>query len=105
MRAIKMVLSATLMSAAAFAVADTYTSIDVPGAISTDPSGINSSGEIVGTYTDASNIVHGFRLDHGVLATIDYPGATNTTEISINTRGDVAGFFLDSASQWHDLHR
>ena len=63
-------------------------------------------GEIVGTYTDASNIVHGFRLDHGVLATIDYPGATNnTTEISINTRGDVAGFFLDSASQWHDLHR
>ena len=35
MRAIKMVLSAALMSAAAFAFADTYTSIDVPGATPT----------------------------------------------------------------------
>lgn len=101
MRAIKMVLSAALMSAAAFAFADTYTSIDVPGAISTDASGINSSGEIVGTYTDASNIVHGFRLDRGAFVAIDYPGASNTTAISINDRGDVAGFFLDSSSHWH----
>ena len=101
MQAVKMVLSAALMSTAAIAVADTYTSIDVPGAISTDASGINSSGEIVGTYTDARDIVHGFRLDRGVFVTIDHPGATNTTAISIDNRGDVAGFFLDSANHWH----
>jgi hypothetical protein len=32
--------------------------IDFPGAIVTDASGINSTGEIVGTYTDAGNVVH-----------------------------------------------
>src|SRR5262249_36232938 len=98
---IKMCLAAVSMAIAAVALADTYTPIDVPGAISTNPSGINSSGEIVGSYTDASNIEHGFRLDRGVFVAIDYPGALNTTPISINNSGDVAGFFLDSSSHWH----
>jgi uncharacterized membrane protein len=93
--------SGVLMFAAAWALADTYMPIDFPGAISTDVSGISSSGEIVGIYTDASNIVHGFRLDRGAFTAIDYPGAINTTVISVNASGDIAGFFLDSANHWH----
>ena len=40
----------------------TFTPIDVPGAISTEASGINPSGQIVGTYNDSTG-------EHGFLAT------------------------------------
>ena len=43
------------------AVADvqySFTTIDVPGALSTGASGINDSGQIVGTFTDALGL-HG----------------------------------------------
>jgi probable HAF family extracellular repeat protein len=96
-RTIQLILSGALMATAAVALAETYMPIDFPGAIVTDASGINSTGEIVGTYTDAANVVHGFRLDNGEFSTIDYPGAINTTAIAVNARGDIAGFFLDSA--------
>lgn len=100
-KTIQLILSGALMVTAAVAPAETYTSIDFPGALATDASGINSRGEIVGTYTDPNNGVHGFRLDHGTFSTIDYPEAVNTTAISINARGDIAGFFLDSTNHWH----
>ncbi len=89
------------ISVASAAFADTYTTIDFPGAIATDASGINSSGEIVGTYADGTGARHGFRLNDGAYATIDVPGATRTEAISINSHGDVAGFFLDPNNQWH----
>lgn len=101
MKTIQLILSAALMATAAVALAETYIPVDFPGAIATDASGINASGEIVGTYNDASNVAHGFRLEHGTFIAIDYPGALNTTALSINSRGDVAGFFLDSANDWH----
>jgi hypothetical protein len=40
-------------------VGDIYTPFDYPGANATYPSGINTSGQIVGTYSDASG-GHGF---------------------------------------------
>jgi hypothetical protein len=79
------------MTIATVALADTYSTIDFPGAISTDVSGINSSGDIVGTYTDANDVAHGFRLDRGAFTVIDYPGASSTAAIAIDSRGDVAG--------------
>jgi uncharacterized membrane protein len=100
-RAIQLILSGALMATAAVALAETYTPINFPGAIVTDASGINSAGEIVGTYTDASNLVHGFRLDQSGFSTIDYPGAISTSAFAVNARGDIAGFFLDLANHWH----
>lgn len=101
-RTIRLLATGALVGAATAALAvDTYTPIDYPGAIATDASGINASGEIVGTYTDGSNVSHGFRLRDGIFTTIDYPGATNTFALSVNSRGDVAGFFLESPNQWH----
>ena len=40
----------------------TFTTIDVPGAISTDTNGINSRGDIVGDYIDSDGNEHGFLL-------------------------------------------
>jgi len=37
-----------------------YTPIDVPGAVQTVPYGINDAGDIVGYYTDARDVEHGF---------------------------------------------
>jgi hypothetical protein len=34
--------------------------IDVQGAVSTEASGINDAGVVVGTYTDSSDTVHSF---------------------------------------------
>jgi uncharacterized membrane protein len=97
----RMSLLAALITIPPTVLAHTFIPIDFPDAVATDVSGINASGEIVGTYTDANNVVHGFRLDHGAFSTIDYPGAINTTTIGVNARGDIAGFFLDSTNHWH----
>jgi hypothetical protein len=100
-RAIQILVVAGLMSVAPAALAATFTTIDFPGAITTDATGINSSGEIVGFYTDGAGTTHGFRRSAGAFAAIDYPGAISTFAIAVNSRGDVAGFFLDVSGQWH----
>ena len=92
---------AALMSVATAALADTYTTIDFPGAITTDPNGINSSSEIVGSYADSTGAGHGFHFKDGAFTAINYPAATRTDVISINAQGDIAGFFLDPTNQWH----
>jgi probable HAF family extracellular repeat protein len=52
----------------------TFTTIDVPGAFSTDADGINNAGQIVGNYRDAAG-THGFLYHDGSFTTIDVPGA------------------------------
>jgi hypothetical protein len=100
-RTIQMLALAALTGISASAIGATYSTIDFPGAVTTDVSGISSSGVIVGTYTDTTGTSHGFRLDGDTFTTIDYPNATASAAISVNSRGDVAGFFLDAANQWH----
>jgi len=67
------------------------TFIEVPGAYSTGPGGINSRGDIVGGYIDSSGGYHGFLLTDGVFSTIDYPGAPGSSAYGINARGDIVG--------------
>src|SRR5436309_14963237 len=92
---------AMLTSVVTAALAHTYTTIDFPGAITTDPNGINSSGEIVGSYADGTGAGHGFHFKDGAFTAINVPSAARTDVISINARGDIAGFFLDATDQWH----
>src|SRR5262249_25010782 len=54
-----------------------FTTIDVPGATSTEALGINASGQIVGQYDDASGTTHGYLLCKGKYTTLDVPGATS----------------------------
>jgi len=66
--------------------------IDVPGASSTLPRGINPRGDVVGFY-GADAAFHGFLLQAGALSDIDVPGAAFTRPRSINPQGDVVGFY------------
>jgi YD repeat-containing protein len=47
---------------------------------------------IVGKYTDAAGVQHGFRRDtHGRFTTIDVPGAATTHLNKLNDRGQIVG--------------
>ena len=49
-------------------------------------------GDIVGAYTGADNVSHGFVLSDGQVTTIDYPGgASFTNATNIDSRGEVVG--------------
>src|SRR5215471_16627464 len=73
-----------------------FTTIDVPGALSTNANGINDSGQIVGSFWDGLN-GHGFFLDvDGSFTTIDVPGASSTGASGINNSGQIVGSFVDA---------
>ena len=68
-----------------------FTTIDVPGALSTSPQGIGAGGEIVGFYGVSGGMTRGFLLDGGKLTTITYPGASFTAARGIGPDGDIVG--------------
>ena len=85
-----LVIVSTLLVPASARVSD-FTTIDVPGASFTLPRGINSAGDIVGSYS-AGGTTHGYMLDkEGSLTTIDVPGASATEALSINPQGHIVG--------------
>jgi probable HAF family extracellular repeat protein len=92
-RAIALVVLLLLLAVRLVAVAaqGTFTTIDVPGATSTAALAINARGDIVGDYTTADGVVHGFLLRKGEFTTIDVPAATDTRAFGINARGDIVG--------------
>ena len=73
----------------------------VPGAVSTQPAGINDSGVIVGTYQDTSIVMHGFVYSGGTYSTLDFPGATYTNPHGINNNGTIVGEYQDTSSVMH----
>ena len=70
-------LLALLTLGPAGVLAQTYTTIDCPDAVSTLASAINERGEIVGTCEDAGG-PHGFLLRRGRFTLIDAPDAVVT---------------------------
>lgn len=68
----------------------TFTTIDFPGAVSTEAFGINNAGEVVGTYFDGI-ASHGFRYKGGVIAAVDFPGSNFTQAFDINNKGQILG--------------
>jgi hypothetical protein len=69
----------------------TYTQIDVPGAIYTECIGLDTAGDIVGAYGNASGTVDGFLLTGGIYTTVVYPGSTFTSLNGINDAGQIVG--------------
>jgi hypothetical protein len=68
----------------------TYKSLAVSGATSTDPRGIDGSGQVVGFYWDSGeNSIHGFLDSGGKFTTLDYPGAEGTEPLGINDSGSI----------------
>jgi probable HAF family extracellular repeat protein len=70
--------------------AGTYHKIDVPGAISTAVEDINDQGDVVGAYTDARHMTHGFIYTHdGQFITINAPASVSTTASDIADDGTI----------------
>src|SRR5215218_3304798 len=91
-----MFVCAALLGAATRADAQhTYTKIMVPNSAYTEASGVNSLGQVVGTYIDASGIPHGFIYQNGSYITVDYPAAAHNYAFGINDAGSVVGSFSE----------
>lgn len=73
----------------------------LPGALSTDATGINDLGWTSGTVTDADGHDHGFIYRRGVFTIYDHPGAVRTRLFGINNRGRAAGFWVDASGVRH----
>jgi probable HAF family extracellular repeat protein len=72
--------------------------LDFPGANLTEAIGINDDGQVVGDYSDANGIFHGFFWDNGQFITFDvpFPEATSTAPSGINNIGQRVGFYFDN---------
>ena len=78
--------------------------IDVDGALLTQPQGINASGDVVGWYIDANKRSHGFIRHGGVITTVDYlkpdnTVADNTTLRGIGPDGQTVGTYRDNSEE------
>ena len=70
------------------------TTLSYPSASRTIAHAINSSGTVVGHFTDTSGAVHGFTYNSATSTysgAIDAPGASATLLIGINAEGNVVG--------------
>jgi hypothetical protein len=81
-----------------------FASIDVPGALATQPQGINAGGDISGFYVAADGHTHGFILHDGVFTQIDYPGADNTAVRGIGPDGTVHGTYSKNGEEAFASH-
>jgi hypothetical protein len=79
------------------------TTFQFPGGSDTQAFGVNNSDEIVGSYLDGSDVMHGFTLTdptgpHSVWQSIDDPNGVGSTVVNgINAAGDLVGFYTDAA--------
>lgn len=94
------------------AKAGTRAPFDAPGAGTGAYQGtfalaINPAGKIVGYFTDASNLAHGFvRERDGSFVTFDAPGAVNGTfPAAINPGGWITGYYFDANLLAHGFVR
>src|SRR5215469_305896 len=69
----------------------TFVSFDFPLAIDTEATAISPSLVIVGRYTSADKVQHGFMLDDGKFTSIDVPGSSYTDITWVNARGTIVG--------------
>jgi len=81
--------------------ADQWTTLDYPGADSTEARGINESGQIVGFYREAGGRERGFLYQDGNWTTIDHPDANDTWAEGISDSGIIVGSYTDAAGVYH----
>jgi hypothetical protein len=84
-----------------------FQTIDPPLAAQVSiPTLINSSGEVVGAYTDANFVLHGYLLSGRRYTTIDDPNAgtgagQGTAALGINASGTITGAYFDANFSFH----
>lgn len=79
------------------ATAQTYTSINYPGAVKTIATSINTGGTIVGDFCvickNGFEVLHGYILSQGKFTQIDFPGAESTRPLGINDADSIVGYY------------
>ena len=83
--------------------AATFTSIDVPGAVLTQPRDINDSGLIVGVFFDGLEL-HGFLYDGTGFTVIQAPGAIVTNIFGVDNAGRIVGSYIVETSSGEFTH-
>jgi hypothetical protein len=81
----------------------TYTTLNVPGATSTQAAGV-SGNNVVGWSGPYNNNIgrDGFLYDGSNYTTIDYPGSIGTTAEAVDGNSAV-GYYIDASAQLHGL--
>jgi hypothetical protein len=102
---IVLLLSLSTFALSLPAAASTYVNFQVPGALTTQPQGVNNSGAVTGYWSDAVTS-HGFlRQADGALTSFDVSGSIATYAFSINSAGMIVGYYLDSSYGAHGFLR
>ncbi len=80
-----------------------YTVLDDPDALpgTTQAIGINNSGDVIGTCTDASGNVRSFFRDSSAYTTLNSPGAVLTQAFGISDPGEIVGSWSGACGQSH----
>ncbi len=80
------------------------TTINFPGATSTNITGLNDRGQFTGAFFGANSIPHAMRFDGRSLAQFNPDnvfGDRRSFALATNNRGDVVGAFRDAANHSH----
>jgi hypothetical protein len=82
-----------------------FTTIRVPGAVTTQALGLDDQGRVVGDYLDRKGLYHGYLWKRGRFSTIDVPRSTATTILGLNDRGEMVGNYLGADGTRHAFFR
>jgi probable HAF family extracellular repeat protein len=71
------------------------TTIDIPGAVTIFPVGLNNRGQVVGAYDDGGRLL-GFVWENGALSTLAVPPGTfaSAFPLDIDDRGRIFGSYF-----------
>jgi len=80
---------------------NSYHEFSVPGALTTEVTGINATGVIVGDYQPSGKIYGGFVFNGKVILGVGPAGAKDTFPASINDSGEIVGQYYDQSFNQH----
>jgi hypothetical protein len=84
----------------------TFTTYDVPGALSTVVLGINNPGDFTGTFSNDDVIFQAFVNIGGTLTSFSVPGAAATLAYDItDSKRLVVGYYVDASGILHGYYR
>jgi PEP-CTERM motif-containing protein len=71
-----------------------FTTVNFPGAASSQVTGINAAGDVSGIYVDAAGDNHGFTRIGGTFTTVDNPASTVFNQaLGINNSDETVGYY------------
>jgi hypothetical protein len=78
---------------------NSFTSVNFPGAASSQVTGINASGDLSGLYVDTTGNTHGFTDIGGTFKTVDNPLSTVFNQaLGINNSDETVGYYAPTAA-------